>query len=233
MRDGCQSEKVIGELDAFGVDCIEVDCTVRMEGGIPPLVELLEFDNVKVQIAAVSALRSLSLKNNVNTNQIVKCNALPTLVLMLGLEHPFIHSESVGVIANIVCSSPNIKRQVLLAGALQPVIGLLRFWLEDEMLWESSTFALGKLAQDKHNQVGIAFNGGIDPLLNLLCSKNGPIQHNAAFALYGMTMLEILSRLETIVWTFHISICKKHNKKIKGENAWMTGVETTVISYVF
>lgn len=32
----------------------------------------------------------------------------------------------VGVIGNLVHSSPNIKKEVLLAGALQPVIGLLR-----------------------------------------------------------------------------------------------------------
>ena len=33
----------------------------------------------------------------------------------------------VGVIGNLVHSSPNIKKEVLLAGALQPVIGLLRY----------------------------------------------------------------------------------------------------------
>ena len=33
----------------------------------------------------------------------------------------------VGVIGNLVHSSPNIKKEVLAAGALQPVIGLLRY----------------------------------------------------------------------------------------------------------
>ena len=33
----------------------------------------------------------------------------------------------VGVIGNLVHSSPNIKKEVLNAGALQPVIGLLRY----------------------------------------------------------------------------------------------------------
>lgn len=32
----------------------------------------------------------------------------------------------VGVIGNLVHSSPNIKKEVLIAGALQPVVGLLR-----------------------------------------------------------------------------------------------------------
>ncbi|TYJ20032.1 hypothetical protein E1A91_A09G233000v1 [Gossypium mustelinum] len=199
---------------------------VRMEGGIPPLVELLEFTDTKVQRAAAGALRTLAFKNDENKNQIVECNALPTLILMLRSEDAAIHYEAVGVIGNLVHSSPNIKREVLAAGALQPVIGLLnsccsesqreaalllgqfaatdsdckvhivqrgavRPLIEmlhspDVQLKEMSTFALGRLAQDTHNQTGIAHSGGLVPLLKLLDSKNGSLQHNAAFALYGL-----------------------------------------------
>ncbi|KAK2976277.1 hypothetical protein RJ640_019760, partial [Escallonia rubra] len=199
---------------------------VRIEGGIPPLVELLEFNDSKVQRAAAGALRTLAFKNDENKNQIVGCNALPTLILMLQSEDAAIHYEAVGVIGNLVHSSPVIKKEVLLAGALQPVIGLLRsscsesqreaalllgqFAAADtdckvhiaqrgavrpliEMLQskniqlrEMSAFALGRLAQDTHNQAGIAHTGGIVPLLKLLDSRNGSLQHNAAFALYGL-----------------------------------------------
>ncbi|CAL9196098.1 unnamed protein product [Musa hybrid cultivar] len=40
--------------------------------------------------------------------------------------------------------------------------------------------------KDSHNQAGIVYNGGLVPLLKLLDSKNGCLQHNAAFALYGI-----------------------------------------------
>nr|XP_043637720.1 ARM REPEAT PROTEIN INTERACTING WITH ABF2-like [Erigeron canadensis] len=199
---------------------------VRIDGGIPPLVELLESTDAKVQRAAAGALRTLAFKNDENKTQIVDCNALPTLVLMLQSEDVAIHYEAVGVIGNLVHSSPNIKKQVLLAGALQPVIELLsstcsesqreaalllgQFAAADtdckvhivqrgavgpliEMLEspetqlkEMSAFALGRLAQDTHNQAGIAYCGGIAPLLKLLDSRNGTLQHNAAFALYGL-----------------------------------------------
>ncbi|KAL5541614.1 hypothetical protein UlMin_009324 [Ulmus minor] len=199
---------------------------VRIEGGIPPLVELLDFTDTKVQRAAAGALRTLAFKNDENKNQIVECNALPTLILMLRSDDAAIHYEAVGVIGNLVHSSPNIKKEVLLAGALQPVIGLLssccsesqreaalllgqfaatdsdckvhivqrgavRPLIEmlqssDVQLREMSAFALGRLAQDTHNQAGIAHNGGLSPLLKLLDSKNGSLQHNAAFALYGL-----------------------------------------------
>ena len=43
---------------------------LRMEGGIPPLVELLEFADTKVQRAAAGALRTLAFKNDENKNQV-------------------------------------------------------------------------------------------------------------------------------------------------------------------
>ncbi|XP_057549477.1 ARM REPEAT PROTEIN INTERACTING WITH ABF2-like [Amaranthus tricolor] len=203
-----------------------IKSSVRIEGGIPPLVELLDSTDIKVQRAAAGALRTLAFKNDENKNQIVECNALPTLILMLRSEDPAIHYEAVGVIGNLVHSSPNIKKDVLLAGALQPVISLLSsccsesqreaalllgqfasadsdckvhivqrgavppliemLQLPDAQLREMSAFALGRLAQDSHNQAGIVQCGGIVPLLKLLDSRNGPLQHNAAFALYGL-----------------------------------------------
>jgi len=42
-----------------------------MEGGVPPLVELLEFTDTKVQRAAAGALRTLAFKNDENKNQVI------------------------------------------------------------------------------------------------------------------------------------------------------------------
>lgn len=41
-----------------------------MEGGIPPLVHLLEFADTKVQRAAAGALRTLAFKNDENKIQV-------------------------------------------------------------------------------------------------------------------------------------------------------------------
>ncbi|XP_068489940.1 ARM REPEAT PROTEIN INTERACTING WITH ABF2-like isoform X1 [Phaseolus vulgaris] len=232
-KDGLTS-RAINSLIRRAADAItnlahensSIKTRVRMEGGIPPLVHLLDFADAKVQRAAAGALRTLAFKNDENKNQIVECNALPTLILMLRSEDAAVHYEAVGVIGNLVHSSPNIKKEVLLAGALQPVIGLLSsccsesqreaalllgqfaatdsdckvhivqrgavqpliemLQSSDVQLREMSAFALGRLAQDTHNQAGIAHNGGLVPLLKLLDSKNGSLQHNAAFALYGL-----------------------------------------------
>ena len=42
----------------------------RMEGGVPPLVELLESQDLKVQRAAAGALRTLAFKNDENKTQV-------------------------------------------------------------------------------------------------------------------------------------------------------------------
>ncbi|CAI0448891.1 unnamed protein product [Linum tenue] len=199
---------------------------VRIEGGIPPLVELLDSVEPKVQRAAAGALRTLAFRNDGNKDEIVELNGLDTLVLMLESEDTKVHFEAVGAIGNLVHSSPHIKQKVLHAGALQPVINLLSstcsesqreaalligqfatadsdckvhivqrgaisplidmLEASDVQLKEMSAFALGRLAQETHNQVGIVYHGGIEPLLKLLEAKNGSLQHNAAFTIFGL-----------------------------------------------
>lgn len=69
-----------------------------------------------------------------------------------------------------------------------PYIG--RFFLTyKHSFWYDWVFPLQ--FQDTHNQAGIAHSGGLVPLLKLLDSKNGSLQHNAAFALYGLAENEV------------------------------------------
>ncbi|WCJ21534.1 ARM repeat protein interacting with ABF2 [Euphorbia peplus] len=155
---------------------------VRLEGGIPPLVELLQFLDIKVQRAAAGALRTLAFKNDENKNQIVGCNALPTLILMLRSEDTTIHYEAVGVIGNLVHSSPNIKKEVILAGALQPVISLLSSCCSESQ--REAALLLGQFAAaDSDCKVHIVQRGAVRPLIELLESSDAQLKEMSAFAL--------------------------------------------------
>ncbi|KAK2363660.1 ARM REPEAT PROTEIN INTERACTING WITH ABF2 [Trifolium repens] len=155
---------------------------VRVEGGIPPLVELLEFNDTKVQRAAAGALRTLAFQNADNKNQIVQCNALPTLVLMLGSEDPTIHYEAVGVIGNLVHSSPEIKKEVLLAGALQPVICLLSSCCLESR--REAALLIGQFATtDSDCKIHIGQRGAINPLIEMLESSDLQLREMSTFAL--------------------------------------------------
>ena len=155
---------------------------IRLEGGISPLVELLEFNDTKVQKAAAGALRTLAFQNTDNKNQIVQCNVLPTLLLMLGSEDPAIQYEAVGMIGNLVHSSPQIKREVLLAGALQPIICLLSSsCLESK---REAALLLGQFAAtDSDCKIQIAQRGGINPLIDMLKSSDIQLEEMSTFAL--------------------------------------------------
>ncbi|RWR76770.1 arm repeat protein interacting with ABF2 isoform X2 [Cinnamomum micranthum f. kanehirae] len=189
-RSGGSSLRAINSVIRRAADAItnlshensSIKTCVSMEGGIPPLVELLEFADTKVQRAAAGALRTLAFKNDENKNQIVECNALPTLILMLRSEDASIHYEAVGVIGNLVHSSPNIKKEVLLAGALQPVIGLLSsFCLESQ---REAALLLGQFAAaDSDCKVHIVQRGAVHPLVDMLESPDIQIKEMSAFAL--------------------------------------------------
>ncbi|KAI5426685.1 hypothetical protein KIW84_032206, partial [Lathyrus oleraceus] len=161
---------------------INIKTLVRLEGGIPPLVDLLESTDTKVQRAAAGALRTLAFQNAENKDQIVECDALPTLVLMLGSEDPAMHYEAVGVIGNLVHSSPEIKREVLLEGALQPVICLLSSpCLESQ---REAALLIGQFATtDSDCKIHIAQRGAIKPLIKMLKSSDLQLREMSTFAL--------------------------------------------------
>ncbi|GFZ06032.1 ARM repeat protein interacting with ABF2 [Actinidia rufa] len=128
---------------------------VRIEGGILPLVELLEFSDPKVQRAAAGALRTLAFKNDENKYQ-------------------------VGAIGNLVHSSPNIKKEVLL---LQELCNLLLDYLSAHCSERSCSKPLIEMLQSPDTQLRemSAFALG-----SFLIQSMDPCKHNAAFTLYGL-----------------------------------------------
>eukprot|EP00850_Spirogloea_muscicola_P018463 SM000169S02718 [mRNA] locus=s169:87724:93877:- [translate_table: standard] len=155
---------------------------VRTEGGIPPLVELLDSTDNKVQRAVAGALRTLAFKNEQNKNQIVQCGALPTLIFMLRSEDTGIHYEAVGVIGNLVHSSINIKKTVLDEGALQPVLGLLSSKCQESQ--REAALLLGQFATtDPECKIRIVQRGAIGPLIKMLEAGDAQLREMAAFAL--------------------------------------------------
>ncbi|KAH9611487.1 hypothetical protein KSS87_010184 [Heliosperma pusillum] len=188
-KNSCKSRSVHGAIRR-AADAItnlahensNIKSLLRIEGAIPPLVELLESSDLKVQRAAAGALRTLAFKNDENKNLIVECNALPALVLMLLTDDPAIHYEAVGVIGNLVHSSPHIKKEVLAAGALQPVIGLLRSSCCESQ--REAALLLGQFAAaDSDCKVHIVQRGAVPPLIEMLQSSDTQLREMAAFAL--------------------------------------------------
>ncbi len=151
-----------------------------------------------MQRASAGALRTLAFKNEDNKNQIVEAGALPTLIQMLRSEDTGVHYEAVGVIGNLVHSSPAIKRRVLEEGALQPVIHLLRSTCSESQ--REAALLLGQFATasnpppnlqaanppDPNNgdyKAKICQRGAIPPLIHMLGHSDQAIKEMAAFAI--------------------------------------------------
>eukprot|EP00877_Chromochloris_zofingiensis_P000485 jgi/Chrzof1/10437/UNPLg00364.t1 len=163
---------------------VEIKNLVRQEGGIPPLVQLLEAWDIKVQRASAGALRTLAFKNEDNKNQIVECGALPMLIQMLRSEDQGVHYEAVGVIGNLVHSSQNIKRKVLEEGALQPVINLLSSHCTESQ--REAALLLGQFATADNEgtyKTKIVQRGAVPPLIKMLGAADTALKEMAAFAL--------------------------------------------------
>ncbi|KAK9815710.1 hypothetical protein WJX72_008429 [[Myrmecia] bisecta] len=161
---------------------VEIKSRVRAEGGIPPLVALLQSIDPKVARASAGALRTLAFKNEDNKNQIVECGALPTLIQMLRADDVGIHYEAVGVIGNLVHSTMHIKRKVLEEGALQPVIGLLSSSCNESQ--REAALLLGQFATTEPDyKAKIVQRGAVPPLIAMLTHHDPQLKEMAAFAL--------------------------------------------------
>ncbi|RZB77026.1 Exosome complex exonuclease RRP44-like A, partial [Glycine soja] len=187
-------------------DNTNIKTLVRMEGGIPPLVELVEFNVTELQKAVASGLATLAYDNHDNKKQIVECGALRTLVLMLQSEDSKMHYEAGVVIEKLVHSSPDITKEVLAAGALEPVICLL-----SSGCWSSKKQAARLIgifaATDSDCKVHIIQRGVIPQLLDMLNSHGemavfalgslAPESHNqAVLSLYGLADNELADFIE-------------------------------------
>ncbi len=161
---------------------ISIKAKVRTEGGIPPLVALLESHDSKVQRAAAGALRTLAFKNEDNKNLIVECGALPHLIYMVRDADVDVHYEAVGVLGNLVHSSLHIKKRVLEEGALQPVIGLLSSTCTESQ--REAALLLGQFATtDPDYKVRIVQRNAVPPLIEMLRKDDPQLREMAAFAL--------------------------------------------------
>ncbi|KAI9117262.1 hypothetical protein K1719_011428 [Acacia pycnantha] len=128
------------------------------------------------------ALGSLAFKNDENQDQILKFNVLPRLVRMLGSEDATIHCAAVNAISNLAHDSPNMTKKVLLAGALQPVINLLRSCCSKSK--KEAARLIGIFARtDSDCKVHIAQRWAIPPLIDMLKSPHAELQEMSAFAI--------------------------------------------------
>ncbi|XP_056161625.1 ARM REPEAT PROTEIN INTERACTING WITH ABF2-like [Syzygium oleosum] len=175
------TERAAEAISQLAWENSSVQIHVRMEGGIPLLVELLDVDVINVQGAAARALRILAKKNNENKDQIVECGALPTLAFMLKSKNDEINYVALSTLLILVDSSKKLTKHVMNAGALQPIIRLLGS--SSMRVQKQAASLLAELAAAYSDRKAIVQRGAVRPLIGMLQSPNVKVREMSTLAL--------------------------------------------------
>eukprot|EP00179_Madagascaria_erythrocladioides_P003046 CAMPEP_0198327494 /NCGR_PEP_ID=MMETSP1450-20131203/14741_1 /TAXON_ID=753684 ORGANISM="Madagascaria erythrocladiodes, Strain CCMP3234" /NCGR_SAMPLE_ID=MMETSP1450 /ASSEMBLY_ACC=CAM_ASM_001115 /LENGTH=539 /DNA_ID=CAMNT_0044031541 /DNA_START=65 /DNA_END=1681 /DNA_ORIENTATION=- len=158
---------------------------IREEGTIGPTVALLGSENVKIQLAAVRLLRSLSV-NEENQQTIADEQGIPPLINLL--ESPFakLQLNAAATLWNLSVNDDN-KRKIAKEGAIRPLIFLLDS--NNIKVQNEACGALRNLSFNDKNQRLIGKDGGITLLLDLLKSDDDNLKRNSAITLNNLTSI--------------------------------------------
>ncbi|KAL9677241.1 hypothetical protein QQ045_005469 [Rhodiola kirilowii] len=156
-----------------------VDCDA-----LSTLVLMLQSEDPGLHYEVVGVIGNLVHSSPDIKQKVLQAGALQPVIGLLSSCCPETQRESALLIGQFAATDSECKAHIAQRGAVEPLINILSS--PDVHLKEMASFALGRLAQDVHNQAGIAHTGGILPLIKNLDSKHAPLQHNAAFALYGL-----------------------------------------------
>ena len=142
----------------------EAGCEIAEEGGISPLVEWLIDPNEGPAEVAANALANIAFENADTQSQIAEEGAVPPLVAMISA-----WAEAMEAAAGTLASSLTVALRLANAAA----------------------GTLATLAKDNFvNQIIIAEEGGIPPLLELLNDKTAMSHENATQALWYLSQQE-------------------------------------------
>ena len=186
------------------------------EGALKMLLFMVRSEDSSVHKEAVGVIGNLVHSSLPIKKRVLDEGALQPVIGLLSSSCLESQREAALLLGQFAATEPkdyNMTR-IVQRGAIAPLVEMLKN--SDPGLREMAAFALGRLAQNTDNQIGICFGTGIGPLLKLLDSNIDDImlhlretnssvkkpdselkvdarryvenlQHNAAFALYGLS----------------------------------------------
>ncbi|CAI5516881.1 unnamed protein product [Closterium sp. Naga37s-1] len=153
---------------------------VRAEGGIPPLVELLESLDPKVQRAGAGALRTLAFLSALSLT--LAEGGIPPLVELLESLDPKVQRAGAGALRTLAFKNEANKNLIVECGALPTLIFMLRS--EDTGIHYEAVGVIGNLVHSSMNIKKLVLDeGALQPVIGLLSSRCTESQREAALLL--------------------------------------------------
>ncbi|XP_077879447.1 armadillo repeat-containing protein 3 isoform X2 [Ictidomys tridecemlineatus] len=147
--------------------------------GIPQLVQLLRSDNEEVREASALALANLTTCNPVNANAAAEADGIDPLINILS-------SKRDGAIANAATVLTNMAMQEPLRASIQghdimhALLGPLRS--DNPVVQSKAALTVAATACDVEARTELRNCGGLEPLVELLYSKNDEVRRHASWA---------------------------------------------------
>jgi len=192
-------------------------------GALPKLIFMARSEDVLLHKEAIGVIGNLVHSSSHIKRRVLDEGALQPVIELLKSSCTETQREAALLIGQFAArlepqgrDVPDYKIKIMQRGAVESLIKMLSgvMYYREPGLREMAAFALGRLAQDSDNQVGICHCEGLQPLMNMLESdveeiaeglrkgnssgkSDGDIdadakrlvenlQHNAAFAIYGL-----------------------------------------------
>ncbi|KAH8739525.1 importin alpha [Cryptosporidium ryanae] len=169
-----------------------------VSGSLSILCRLLYFPDLEVMTDACWALSYISDGPNDRVEAVLRSDACPRLVELLGHPSPLVQTPALRCVGNIVTGDDRQTQMVLSCGAARYLLQLLsspKKVIRKEACWTVSNITAGNKEQIQE----IIDNGLIGPLVNLLNTAEFDVKKEAAWAISNATTGGTPEQIETLV----------------------------------
>ncbi|XP_048668666.1 armadillo repeat-containing protein 3 isoform X2 [Marmota marmota marmota] len=147
--------------------------------GIPQLVQLLKSDNEEVREAAALALANLTTYNPVNANAAAEADGIDPLISILSSKRDGAIANAATVLTNMAMQEP-LRASIQGRDIMHALLGPLRS--DNPVVQSKAALTVAATACDVEARTGLRNCGGLEPLVELLYSKNDEVRRHASWA---------------------------------------------------
>nr|XP_027784448.1 armadillo repeat-containing protein 3 isoform X1 [Marmota flaviventris] len=147
--------------------------------GIPQLVQLLKSDNEEVREAAALALANLTTCNPVNANAAAEADGIDPLISILSSKRDGAIANAATVLTNMAMQEP-LRASIQGRDIMHALLGPLRS--DNPVVQSKAALTVAATACDVEARTGLRNCGGLEPLVELLYSKNDEVRRHASWA---------------------------------------------------
>uniref|UniRef100_A0A5F5PIP9 Armadillo repeat containing 3 n=1 Tax=Equus caballus TaxID=9796 RepID=A0A5F5PIP9_HORSE len=158
--------------------------------GIPQLIQLLKSDNEEVREAAALALANLTTCNPANANAAAEADGIEPLINILSSKRDGAVANAATVLTNMAMQEPlrvNIQSHDIMHALIGPLHSA------NTVVQSKAALTVAATACDAEAQTELRNAGGLEPLVELLRSKNDEVRKNASWAVMVCANEELMA----------------------------------------